>query len=341
RCERFDRPSDLSSCDTGSEIFEVARSVPRGLVDVIAAGHTHGAVAHQVNGIGIVQPFSHGRAFGRIDLVFDRQARRVARIQQFPPTQVCAEQEHSTGNCVPGATPAAPTQYEGRHVAFDPAIVQAMAPALERVRRLQATAIGGALPGPLRRAGDFGSPLGDVFADAMRAAVPAADVAVINNSTRGLRADISAGPITFGRLYDVFPFDNRIARVALGGGDLRRWLAREIQQNRRGGLGISGVSVHASCLPDGIHVDLLRAVGPPIQDTDRLLVVTIGYPTPSGGVAGAAPDGFASIGNMPVVREVVEDWWRRQARPMPGSLEHADRRLELAGRQTAACIDPH
>ncbi len=341
RCKRFDRPSDLSSCDMESEIFEVARNIPRGLVDVIAAGHTHGAVAHQANGIGIVQPFSHGQAFGRIDVVFDRLAGRVARIRQFAPIQVCAEQDHSTGNCVPGATPAAPAQYEGRHVTFDRAIVQAMAPALERVRRLQATMIGGSLSGPLRRAGDLGSPLGNVFADALRAAVPAADVAVVNNATRGLRADLPAGPISLGRLYDVFPFDNRIARVGLDGGDLRRWLAREIQLNLRGGLGISGVSVHATCLPDGIHVELLRAEGPPIQDADRLQVVTIGYPTPSGGVASAAPAGGGSTGTVPVVREAVEDWLRRQARPMRGSLEHADRRLELAGGQTAACIDPH
>src|SRR5262249_38224802 len=47
RCDRFDRPADLSSCDADSEIFEVARSLPHGAVNVIAAGHTHGGLAHR------------------------------------------------------------------------------------------------------------------------------------------------------------------------------------------------------------------------------------------------------------------------------------------------------
>src|SRR5690606_20295984 len=40
-CTEFDDPRDLSSCDTNDEIFQLARAMPRGLVDVIVAGHTH------------------------------------------------------------------------------------------------------------------------------------------------------------------------------------------------------------------------------------------------------------------------------------------------------------
>ena len=164
----------------------------------------------------------------------------------------------------------------------DPVIVQAMAPALQRVHELQATMLGVSLDAPIRRVGDLGSPLGNLFADALRDAVPGADVAVINNATSGLRADLADGPITFGRLYDVFPFDNRVVRITLSGAELGRWLAGEIRQGRRGALGISGAGVRASCLADGIHVDLLRAAGRPIHDEDRLLAVTIGAPTLSG-----------------------------------------------------------
>ncbi len=85
RCDRFDQPADLSSCDQDSEIFQVARNLPHGLVNVIAAGHTHNALAHEVEGIGIIQPFSRGQAFGRVDVVFDKSARRVQRLQLFAP----------------------------------------------------------------------------------------------------------------------------------------------------------------------------------------------------------------------------------------------------------------
>jgi 5'-nucleotidase len=46
-CAEFEDSADLSSCDSLSEIFQVARSLPRGLVDVIAAGHTHQGLAHE------------------------------------------------------------------------------------------------------------------------------------------------------------------------------------------------------------------------------------------------------------------------------------------------------
>src|SRR5262245_4589164 len=334
-CDQFDRATDLSSCDSASEIFQVARDLPHGLVNVIAAGHTHGGLAHQVEGIGIIEPFSHGQAFGRVDVIFDRRSRSVAQIQLFAPRQICAEQDPKTGDCVTTTESGVPTKYEGRAVTPDPATVQAMAPALQRVHELQATTLGVSLDTPIRRTGDVGSPLGNLFADALRDAVPGADIAVINNAARGLRADLPDGPITFGRLYDVFPFDNRIVRVTLTGAELGRWLAGEIRQGRRGTLGISGAGVHATCLADGIHVDLLRAAGR-IPDDDRLLVVTIGSPTPSGNVASVAPpDGVGPTDNAPVVRQVVEDWLRRRpGHQVWGQLNDANRqRQEYADEQ--------
>jgi 5'-nucleotidase len=234
-----------------------------------------------------------------------------------------------------------PTKYEGRAVKPDPAIVQAISPALQRVHELQATTLGVSLDAPIRRVGDLGSPLGTLFAEALRDAVRGADVAVINNAARGLRADLPDGPITFGRLYDVFPFDNRIVRITLTGAELRRWLAGEIRQGRRGMLGISGVAVRASCLADGLHVDLLRTVGRPIHDDDRLLAVTIGAPTLSGSLASPAPlGGVGPTENAPVVREVVEDWFRRPGHLAQGQLDDTShQRPEYADAQTVGCVD--
>ena len=309
RCERFDQPADLSSCESESEIFRVVRSLPHGLVDVIAAGHTHGGLGHLVEGIGIIEPFSRGQAFGRVDVVFDRRTKRVVTIQPFAPQQV------------------APAEYEGKAVTSDPAIVEAMAPALARVRALQATPLGVSLDAPIQRAGILGSPLGNIFAEAIRAAVPGADVAAINNGGRGLRTDLAEGALTFGRLYDVFPFDNRIVRITLSGAELRAWVDGEIRQGRRSGLGVSGFEVRASCHVDGLHVDLFRG-SERIRDEERLLAVTIGGPTLSGNLASPSPvAGVGPSGNAPVVREAVEDWFRRQGPAIGRSSAVADSQI--------------
>jgi 5'-nucleotidase len=357
RCDRFDQPADLSSCDGESEIFQLARRLPRNMVDVIAAGHTHGGLAHQVDGIAIVQPLARGQAFGRVDVLFDRRARSVSRVQVFAPRAVCARENPATGSCVAPTEPGVPAKYEGQLVTPDSAIDRAMAPALQRVRTLQATPLGVSLDAPVSRVGSAGSPLGHIFADALRAAVPGADVAVLNNAARGLWADLADGPLTFGRLYDVFPFDNRIVRMELSGADLGRWLAGEIRDGRRGWLGISGIEMRPSCLADGLHLDLLRAAGP-IRDEDRLMAVTIAGPTLSGSLAsavqaggagpstslGASPStslGVNAVGKAPVVREVVEDWFRRQGRATHGRLDETTlRRQDDAAMPIADCVAP-
>jgi 5'-nucleotidase len=340
RCDRFDHATDLSSCDPDSEMFHVARGLPKGLVDVIVAGHTHAGLAHQVEGIGIIQAFSRGQSFARVDVIVDRATRRVARLQLFPPRQVCARQDAATGSCAATSDSAVAAVYEGRPVTPDPAVIEAMEPALERVRQLRAAPLGVSLDNPIPRINAGGSPLGILVAKALRDAVPGADLGAINNAGR-LWADLPSGPITFGQLYDVFPFDNRLVRVTLTGAELSRWIANEIRQGRRNALAMSGVEVTASCLADGVHVDLLRGTRR-IEEHEKLLGVTIGAPTLNGNLA--STDFLGGPGpteNNPVVREVVEDWFRRLGRMPPSEREHVlNRQPEFRGDRLLGCAAP-
>jgi 5'-nucleotidase len=220
----------------------------------------------------------------------------------------------------------------------DPAIIQAMEPSLRRVHELRADPLGVTFDSAVRRVGQGASPLGDLVAEALRAAVPGADVAAINNAGR-LWADLPGGPIVFGQLYDIFPFDNRLVRVSLTGAELSRWLANEIRQRRRSSVGISGVEVKVRCLADDIQVDLLRGTER-IEDTERLLGVTIGAPTLNGNLASSDfLGGRGPVENNPVVREVVEDWFRRLGRLAPNQLGRVLNRHEL-DTQPVDCIAP-
>jgi hypothetical protein len=100
------------------------------------------------------------------------------------------------------------------------------------------------------------------------------------------------------------------------------------------------VSVRASCLADGIHINLLRPVGQPIRDDERLLAVTIGAPTLSGSLASPAPlGGLGPTENAPVVREVVEDWFRRPGHLSQDRLDDATHRGSVfADAHTADCL---
>jgi 2',3'-cyclic-nucleotide 2'-phosphodiesterase (5'-nucleotidase family) len=287
-CSRFENPVDLSPCDDSAEIFRVANALPRGLVDAIVAGHTHAAIAHEVNGLPITQSFSAGRAFGRIDLSFDRDREKIVNATIFPPKDLTV-----------------PAEYEGQTVERDRQIVEAMAPELARVRALQATPLGVTAEGPIRRVLDDESPLGNLFADAMRAGVADGDVALtMAGVPGGLRADLRAGPLTFGELYDVFPFDNQIVKLRLSGAALYEVVSQEIRRGRRGALGISGFRVRAACSPAGLR----------IAPEESLVVVTTEMLASGAAFAQLGPlgSGFASSYTAPVVREVVSDWVERR-----------------------------
>jgi 5'-nucleotidase len=314
RCTRFDDPRDLSSCDAGdAEIVRVIEEMPRGTVDLVASGHTHAGMAHEVDGTIVMQAFSGGIAFSRADLVIDRETKRVVDKRVFAPRDLCARVYAGTTRCDPAAArdrSLVSAEYEGQAIRPDPVIAGVIAPAVERARTHATDSLSVVLDTPIRRALiGTESPLGNLFTDAMLAAVPEGDVA-INNTRGGLRSDLAAGPLTYGRLYEVFPFDNRLVRLELTGAALRRVFETQLQQGRSL-PGIAGMRVAASCRNGRLALSMTRTRGGVVRDADRLVVVTTDF-LATGGDRILAPvmprGGFPIAADLPIFREVVADW---------------------------------
>jgi 5'-nucleotidase len=316
-CSAFDVPTDVTSCDEWGEIFDVARRLPRGLVNVMVAGHTHAAVAHEVNGVAIVQAYSWGRAFSRVDAVVDAHG-HVTGTRVFAPQDVCARAD-AAGRCVADSTAGSrPAHYEGRPVVAQSAVTAAMAPALDRVAALRATPLGVTLDAVVARgAGDEESPLANLFADALRAQTPGADAAIgYAVGPGGLRADLPSGAVSIGALYDAYPFDNRAERMMLTGAELRELFTLQLTRPRWWGraFGVAGLSVRLACDDGRARVDVRRDSGHAIGDDETITVALSDFTAARvrqlrrpGAVAAAAPSG-----PRPIVREVVARWLRQR-----------------------------
>jgi 5'-nucleotidase len=316
RCSRFGQPMDLTSCESESEIAEVARSIPAKLVDVIVAGHTHAGMAHEIEGIAVIETFSGGRAFGRVDVIVDRSTNRVIARRIFEPQDLCAAINAKTQACDPGErrgdVRVAP-RYEGAPVSPDATISALLIPAIEQARERQAAKLGVVLETPIRRVGgvDVESPLGNLFTDALRESIPGAGVA-INNTSGGLRADLPRGPLTYGSVFKMFPFDNRIVSLNLSGAELRQLFATQLQRSEDL-LGISGVRVQARCSGNSLIVTLLHASGQLVRDQEKLVVVTTDFLATSPLFARLPPAQNLKIpDDAPLARDVVADWLRRR-----------------------------
>ncbi len=311
-CDRTGSPYDVSSCDDGSEIFRLVREVPRGTLHAIVAGHTHGTVAHVVENVPIISVPNFGVQFGRMDVVFDSVARRVTGVQVHEPTKVCARVEPATGACA--VAPAGVVAvYEGKPVAASTKVAAAIEPELTLVRALRAEPLGVAADTRIERGTGAESPLGNLFAEAVRAAVADADAGLGYGAGRGgLRADLPAGPLTFGHAYDAFPFDNRITRVALTGAQLTRIIATQLPvwiDGRRGLPGLAGIRVAVTCDGSQARVRLTRSSGQDIEAGEPLVVAMASNTV--GRFTATALDGEPAIAaaEVPVlVRDAAAGW---------------------------------
>jgi 5'-nucleotidase len=262
-CKDFSDHSDLSSCDTDHEIYQVANELAPGIVDVIVAGHTHLAMAHEINGIAIIESFSRGKAFGRVDLKVDSDG-EVSLMKIHPPRFLCADPKDSRPDCESG-------NYEGLPVAPDESIEDLAKTAADFAESVRSKEIGITFAAPVLRSRSEASPLGNLFVELMLDAHPEADIAITNGGS--LRADLPAGPLRYGDLFEAMPFDNRFAMVSLRGKTLRKLLKSNLQ-NDSGILSVAGMRVTARCQGESLVLKMKRESGKVIADDDLLLLST-------------------------------------------------------------------
>jgi 2',3'-cyclic-nucleotide 2'-phosphodiesterase (5'-nucleotidase family) len=282
KCKSFDDPKDISSCLPDAEMFVALKDVPQGAIDVVVAGHTHDGVAHFVNGVAMIEGFSYGKAFGRVDLTVTDG--KVSDVKIHQPRELCLTVARGTVRCDAKAEgEREPAFYEGRPVSIDKAVADAIAPAVESAATRRAEALGPKLETAILKSYGLESPLGNFVADLMKEARPKADLAITNGG--GLRTNLNEGELTYGGFYELYPFDNRYAMVTTKARDVADMLRRNLMSDK-GILSFGGVRATAVCKGKELVVTLRRDNGKPIKPNDTLVVATSDF------LAGGGADGM-------------------------------------------------
>jgi len=186
------------------EVVDLAQAL-REPVDAIVSGHTHSLVNATINGVPITQGRSSGTALGIIDLGPDGGAHRVVDVV--------------TDSLVP-----------------DPAVAAIVSAAVVKVAPLVNRPVVTIAADLVRTGNQYA--LGNLITDAMRV-VGKGDVAVMNNG--GIRANLRAGPASYGTLFEVQPFANVLYRVTVTGSALRTYLENLVA--RTPNVHVSGVTI--------------------------------------------------------------------------------------------------
>ena len=307
-CKDTTNPNDISSCNKDEEVFKVISDLPKGLVDVWIGGHTHAAIAHRISDVAVIESYSSGRAFGRVDLRVT--GTHVSGVTIYQPTLLCDLDKD--GNPEPVAQ-CKPDPYEGQAVTADADLQKIADEAIAHAGKLRDEKLGVALTSVMTKSYSLESAEGNWLTDLMLAARPEAQVALTNGG--GLRADIPAGDLTYGRLYEAIPFDNRFAVIDLKGKHIRRLITTNIQR----GSGIyswGGVSAKARCKAGLLDVDI-KIGGKPLADDATYKLVTSDFLASGGDISAIGrlklPEGSIQMTDV-IIRDAIADVLRKEAK---------------------------
>ncbi|MBC7975816.1 MAG: 5'-nucleotidase C-terminal domain-containing protein [Myxococcales bacterium] len=338
-CKQFDNPDDLSSCEQDQEVFQLIAGLPPGTVDVIVGGHTHAGMAHRIQNIAVIESFSSGRAFGRVDLQIGPDG-RVIGTKIAKPHAICPLDKN---NNPPPVAECTPGDYEGKPVVADPEVQKIADAAAARAAVRRKELLGVTLTAPVTRAHGVESPEGNLLCDLMLAARPDAQVSVTNGG--GLRADLPAGQLTYGQLFAAVPFDNRFAILDVTGRDLRTLVEGNLQ--RGGGfLSWGGLTAKARCKGDKLDVQI-RVAGKPLVETARYKLATSDFLASGGdGMIGrlTLPPTAIRVTDV-IIRDALADVLRgykaAKATIDPAKLVVAGKpRLDYPGKRPVTCGAP-
>lgn len=176
---------------------ETRREIP-----VILAGHTHNYINVTHKGIRLLISGSYGKSFGYTTLSYDESAKHWSALKS------------ETVDFKPASS------FLGKQVQPDPTASRLLATEITESNAIASRVIG-KLISPLNKTGTGESNLGDFMTDAFRlcdtqTCTGTADIAFLNNG--GIRSKfLEAGPVTYGQIFELMPFDNIYTELRLTG----------------------------------------------------------------------------------------------------------------------------
>jgi 5'-nucleotidase/UDP-sugar diphosphatase len=227
-------------------------------IDVIVGGHSHVFLEspREVNDTLIVQAGAKGQVLGRLELTLDLATGQVTgydRREVLLPV-------------------------DGSGVGVHPEVQALVDAALQRAEETMDQPIGEmARALEPQYAGEFA--LGNLVTDAMLAADlsdgSTPDIAMHNSG--GIRAGLPKGPVTYGQVYAVVPFDNQLIALDLTGEQALRILEHSVA-GRAGNMQVAGLAFRFDMSrPAGRRVEDVAVGGEPLDPARVYRVVTIDY----------------------------------------------------------------
>ncbi|MGE3261922.1 MAG: bifunctional UDP-sugar hydrolase/5'-nucleotidase [Bacteriovoracia bacterium] len=338
----------------GDPIYELLHALPKGTIDAVVSGHAHSEIHQFVNGVPVIQSKTRGVFFGRIDLFVDKASGKVepslTKIYDMHPicgiwfAQMDACDAKMAKNLVDAGkareadfVPFRRVAYENEEVSPDLTVRATLAPYFEKINVLRKEVLAESAK-DFERYPSGETQMGFLFLHAYRWKFPQAKVVYLNGG--GIRRAFLKGPMTYGDLFEVHPFENYATLVKISGKQLRALLEVAVS-GAQGIPAISGIKAtyHNEDRPEYLRdlnrdgkketwernrlVSLTWDDGTPVKDSDDFWLATIDFLVNGGDNADVA------FGALPPERKKFTD---QQSRDVVAEYLRAHKGIALPTR---------
>ncbi len=285
---------DPQSGEIHGQMADLARQLKPGEVDLIISGHEHVTFTGRVNGIPVVQTRPRGVEFARVELLADARSGRLLEDGVHLQDNVPFARTDEKG---------APAVFAGREIKPIESFAAKLVEFKHSIERLEQIKLGRALA-TMNNQTRLDSPVGNLVTDAMRASDKEIDIAMYNSG--GLRTSILKGKITYGRIYEVVPFDNNIVLVSLTGNQITRIIEHGLS-GPYGVMEISGLRVEFDAsAPSGKRcLSIETEDGKPLRADKLYTVATNDFVVNGGDGYCVFAEGVNVRNTRTLIREVV------------------------------------
>lgn len=220
---------------TNSPVERLLKELPKGTVDAVVTGHSHTEIHEFIHGVPVIQSRARGLYFGRIDLFVNKVTKKIEpsltyihdmhRIcgTWFKKEETC-DQKAIRDKITAGEAsakdylPLRKVMYEGEVVHPDAKVARVLRPFFAKADQKKKEILGEARE-DFRWYPSGESQMGFLFLKAFHERFPSAKVIYLNGG--GFRRLFFKGPISYGDLYEVNPFDNYGVEVRMTGKKLK------------------------------------------------------------------------------------------------------------------------
>lgn len=294
----------------------LARSLPKGTLDVIVGGHSHDAVCMEKenvsrkdylpgqpcqpdrqNGVWIMQAEKWGKYVGRGDFIYRNGELSLEAYQLIPVNLKHKIKNHDGSESWLTWQQAIPN---------NTAMMKLLTPFQKRADAKLLVNVGsmkGDFPGEKETVRFTQSAIGQLILRAQMAATQA-DFAVMSGG--GIRTSLKSGPVTWRDLLQVQPFGNHVVSVTMTGAEIRRYLA--VVANIKPDSGGFAQLANVSLIANGNAVSQVSINGQPLADEKTYRMATNSFNAAGG-------DGYPRIDTHPGYvnsvkpdAQVLRDW---------------------------------